>query len=185
MATAPTIYALTARLIKPPPPIAVGLGSWSARLSCAPRPKGNSKKIVSFGKRCSRCNRGRPSIVSKAKEVKAERAFAQLLSTVAPPSPFVRDVALSLTVVLPIRPSWSKAKQAAALAGTHRPTSNKGATGPIPDLGNLEKLLDDALEKGGWVANDSQIAERRRSRKVYGTEPGYVIVISELPTWSP
>ena len=188
MAEAAPILAapLAARLEEPPTPIGTGLGTWAARLSCAPKPKGNSKSIMPIGKRCPKCKKaGRHVLVPRKQDVQAEVAFTKLLRSVAPPSPFARDVALALTVVLPIRPSWSKEKQAAALAGTHRPTSNKGATGPIPDLGNLEKLLDDALEKGGWVVNDSQIAVRLRSRKIYGVEPGYVVEVLELPTWTP
>lgn len=176
---------LTATVVEPPPPVEVGLGVWAARLWGEPKPKGNSKTIMPVGERCSKCKQAPQRVLRPRREdEQAERTFSLLLRSAAPPVPFERDVLVSTTFVLPIRASWSKAKKAAALAGTCRPSSRKGSAGSIPDLGNLEKLIDDVLEKGGWIVNDSQIVERGRSRKIYGTEPGYLIVLSELPTWS-
>lgn len=176
MATATT----TARVLACTP--VDGARGWSAIIPFAePRPKGNSKRIVSFGKRCPKCNRGRPSIQSTKADVANEKILVLVLASVAPPVPFEIPCVLHASIVLPIRPSWNAAKRRAAEEHRHQPCSAKGATGPIPDLGNLIKLLEDALEKGGWVANDSLIT-KHRTEKVYGLEPGYTITLRELPT---
>jgi Holliday junction resolvase RusA-like endonuclease len=157
--------------------------SWTATLALEPKGKGNSKTILPdrSSPKCQRCGKHeRRLLVPRSQDVKAERSLAKLLRIVGPPVPFECDVELLIVFRLPIRPSWNKAKQQAAREGKLRPTSAKRATGPIPDLGQLEKLGDDALEKGGWVVNDSLICVRR-SEKVYHDEPGYVIALQELP----
>ena len=155
----------------------------AAVVQCEPKPKGNSKQVLPVGKRCRVCKQAaRHVLVPRKQDKQAEKLLADLLRTVAPDEPFAVDVKLWLTIRLPIRPSWSKKKREAAEAGRHRPTSAKGATGPIPDLGNLEKCVEDALESAGWLTNDSLIA-KRESEKLYGTEPGIWVAVQELPTW--
>jgi len=160
-----------------------GCRAWSALVACAPKPKGNSKILVGVGKRCARCKKPERYIVASRKEDKqAEQTLTKLLRLVSPPDPIEVDCVLHVSIRLPIMKSWKQKKKEAALAGLCRPTSAKKATGPIPDLGNLEKLLDDALESARWVVNDSLIAQRR-SEKIYHPTPGYVITLRELPTW--
>ena len=164
------------------PAAANGLRSWRARITCVPKPKGNSKTVMpDFGSpKCRKCKKyERRRAVPRKQDVAAEKVAAKLLEFVAPPRPFASPVELALQVRLPIMKSWSKKKKAAARAGLHFPCSNKKATGPIPDLGNLEKLLEDALEKGRWLTNDSLIA-RRTSEKCYSDEPGYRVFITVL-----
>jgi Holliday junction resolvase RusA-like endonuclease len=158
--------------------------SWSATVCTIPRPKGNSKTVLPdfSSPKCPRCQKhARHNAVPRSADKKAERSLAKLLLAVGPPEPFSVDVELLVTIRLPIRKSWTKAKREAARVGSIRPTTSKASSGGShPDLGNLEKLLDDALEKGGWITNDSLIAARR-SEKVYGDEPGYSITIQVLP----
>ncbi len=174
--------ALGASVLDCPP--VDGLPGWSAIVSCEPKAKGNSKVMVPIGKRCPRCKKPtRYLLASSNKDKKTEKAVSDLLRSVAPPAAIATDCVLHVSIRMPIRKSWSKKKKAKALAGTIRPTSAKKATGPIPDLGNLEKLIDDCLEAGGWVVNDSLIAQRR-SEKIYHAEPGYKITLRELPSES-
>lgn len=176
----------TAKVLACPP--VDGCRGWSALIGCTPKVKGNSKRVLPDKRspQCRKCGKHeRHFAVPRNEDKKAERVTAQLLSMVKPPQPIDVDVLLSVSIRLPIRKSWTKAKKAAARAGTLRPTTNKSSSGgTIPDLGNLEKLIDDALEKGGWLTNDSLIAQRR-SEKVYSDEPGYVITLRELPRAEP
>lgn len=75
---------------------------------------------------------------------------------------------LSATITVPIPASWSKKKQAAALAGLIRPTSK-------PDASNRLKLIEDALNQIVWV-DDAQLVDVRLV-KLYGTEPGAVLEV--------
>ena len=72
-------------------------------------------------------------------------------------------VALSLVVLHAIPKSWSKRKQAAALAGTERPTSK-------PDADNVAKAIADACNGVVWV-DDAQVVELRVSKR-YSATPG-------------
>lgn len=48
-----------------------------------------------------------------------------------------------------------------------------------PDLGNLEKQVEDCLEAAGWIVNDSRIVWRE-SAKVRSATPGLTIVLSRV-----
>jgi Holliday junction resolvase RusA-like endonuclease len=75
---------------------------------------------------------------------------------------------LSMSITVAIPPSWSKRKQAEALAGLVRPTGK-------PDLDNTAKLVCDALNKLVWQ-DDSQIVGMSMSKQ-YGTEPGAMLEV--------
>lgn len=78
----------------------------------------------------------------------------------------------------PVPASWSKKKQAAALAGQIRPTTK-------PDADNLMKVLD-ALNQVVW-RDDSQIVDGF-VRKFYSETPGLVVTIepvSSVPVPAP
>ena len=148
-----------------------------------PGVKGNSKTVLpdKRSRKCGACGKHeRHFAVPATRDKKAEAKAAALLRAVAPPIPFSVPVVLHVSIKLPIRPSWTKTKKAEARAGRIKPTKSTSG-GTIPDLGNLEKLIDDALEKGGWLTNDGLIAQRR-SEKIYADEPGYEITVRELPT---
>jgi Holliday junction resolvase RusA-like endonuclease len=84
----------------------------------------------------------------------------------APPSDAPFDV--TVTLVLPVPPSWSKKKQAAALAGDVPPTAK-------PDLDNAVKLVADALNEIVW-RDDKQIT-RLTAVKRYGITPQTIIEV--------
>ena len=77
-------------------------------------------------------------------------------------------VALSLVVLHAIPKSWSKRKQAAALAGTERPTSK-------PDADNVAKAIADACNGVVWV-DDAQVVELRVSKR-YSATPGVMVEV--------
>jgi Holliday junction resolvase RusA-like endonuclease len=75
---------------------------------------------------------------------------------------------LSVEVTVPIPASWSKKKQAMALAGLIRPTGK-------PDASNRIKMLEDALNQVVWK-DDSQLVDVRLVKR-YGTTPGAVLEV--------
>lgn len=75
---------------------------------------------------------------------------------------------LSIIVNIAVPASWSKRKQADALAGRIRPTSK-------PDASNRLKLIEDALNGICW-RDDSQIVDVRVVKQ-YGCEPGALLEI--------
>lgn len=76
-----------------------------------------------------------------------------------------------MTFVLPVPQSWSKRKQAAALAGEVYPTGK-------PDSTNLAKAVEDGCNGVVWV-DDSQIVDTT-IRKRYGSVPRAQITV----TWT-
>jgi Holliday junction resolvase RusA-like endonuclease len=66
-------------------------------------------------------------------------------------SPMEGPLEVSIAAYVPIAQSWSKKRQAAALAGTERPTKK-------PDIDNLIKSLADGLNLVVWI-DDSQIVQ--------------------------
>ena len=77
----------------------------------------------------------------------AVRLFAQ--RAMSGRAPLDGPVELCMTAFMPVPASWSKRKQAQALAGTVRPTSK-------PDASNILKNIEDGL-RGICVHDDSQI----------------------------
>lgn len=78
-------------------------------------------------------------------------------------------VALSVTALFPIPPSWPKKRQAAARAGTELHTKK-------PDLDNVIKAIKDGLNGIVW-ADDSQVAVLRECRKAYSDAPRVVVTV--------
>ena len=76
-----------------------------------------------------------------------------------------------LTIKLPIPASWSKRKQAAALAGTELPTKK-------PDADNVVKAIFDGLNGVVWI-DDTQVVDMV-VRKRYATVPGVAVRISNV-----
>lgn len=74
-----------------------------------------------------------------------------------------------MTIVLPVPVSWSKRKQADALAGTVMPTSK-------PDMDNVVKAIFDAINGIVWT-DDVQVVGLR-VRKVYGAIPRVQVTVS-------
>lgn len=78
---------------------------------------------------------------------------------------------LSVEIVCQVAESWSKKKQAAALAGTIMPTGK-------PDLDNCFKLLADALNGVMWK-DDAQIVSLSVQKR-YGRAPGTTLRVTVL-----
>lgn len=77
-------------------------------------------------------------------------------------------LALHMEISVSVPQSWSKRRQADALAGTTRPTGK-------PDVDNTLKLLADALNGVVW-RDDSQLVDVRVIKR-YGTEPGALVEV--------
>ncbi len=98
--------------------------------------------------------------------------FAQQAMAAAGHAPVAGPVFVQATAVFPVPASWSKRKQAAALAGEVYPTGR-------PDADNIGKSLDGA--NGIVWLDDAQIVDLR-VRKRYGAVPQlHVSVTWTLP----
>ncbi|WJJ94015.1 RusA family crossover junction endodeoxyribonuclease [Neopusillimonas aromaticivorans] len=78
-------------------------------------------------------------------------------------------VEVFMTLVLPVPVSWSKRKQADALAGAVMPTTK-------PDADNCVKAIFDAVNGVVWV-DDVQVVGLRL-RKIYGATPCAQVTVS-------
>ena len=83
--------------------------------------------------------------------------------------PLTVPLALDMVAVFPIPASWSKRKQADAVAGVVRPTGK-------PDVDNLLKCVDGL---NGIVWNDDAQIVRATVTKLYGTAPELAIVVRD------
>lgn len=101
----------------------------------------------------------------------AELDFIRQASIYAPVVPIQGPIALSVTFHMPLPKSWPKWKKLAAIGGKIRPTST-------PDIDNLLKLVQDAMNKIFWN-DDSQIVEVQTA-KYYSDEPRIGICLEEL-----
>jgi len=137
-----------------------------ARLHCRPAQKGNSKQIVKVG--------GKLRLVSAKRDQRAERSLLALLAPHAPAEPL--DGPLELRLVIHHAPpkSWPAWRAAAALAGVILPSGNG-----TPDCGNVLKLVEDGLQKSGWIVDDARTVSYLMESR-YSQEPGYTIQVSEL-----
>jgi Holliday junction resolvase RusA-like endonuclease len=132
------------------------------------KPKGNSKNIV-------RSKSGQAFLVEPAANTANANALRVLFAQHAPPKPIEGAV----WVCYQIQYAWRKgdSKKTRELRMVPKDTA--------PDLGNLEKQLDDALQAAGFLVNDSQIAARGdhgdlRHGKFLCDSPGVHVQIVEL-----
>ena len=89
-------------------------------------------------------------------------------------------IELGLTIGMQIPRSWSNKRKAAARAGLELPTK-------VPDIDNIYKLAEDALNGIAWV-DDKQIVAVPYIWKVYTDSPGLVMSVrclsnEEAPAW--
>lgn len=96
---------------------------------------------------------------------------AAAVAAMAGRPPMAGPLRLDVTAVMPIPPSWSRAKQGRAVAGTELPTGK-------PDASNIVKAVEDALNAVAY-ADDSQLVDLA-ARKVYGKRPGLYVVVSQF-----
>jgi Holliday junction resolvase RusA-like endonuclease len=85
--------------------------------------------------------------------------------------PFDGALAMIMTAVFPVPVSWSKKKQAAALAGEVRPTGK-------PDFDNLVKSVADGMN--GIVCRDDAQFVSALIQKEYGSTPGVTITVNPI-----
>lgn len=137
--------------------------SLSFFVAMKPKQKGNSKRIVKFGKRFS--------LIGDEKARQAEQTLTALLLPHRPPEPFRGPVRLDVTFVFPVAESWPAWKKQAAHDGRLRHVST-------PDRGNCLKLVEDAMN-GLFYVDDSQVVDGR-VEKEYGPRPGYQITLTPL-----
>ena len=81
-------------------------------------------------------------------------------------------VALSVTALFPIPPSWPKKRQAAARAGTEQHTKK-------PDLDNVLKAIKDGMNGVVWK-DDSQVCVLRECRKGFSDTPRVVVAVEPI-----
>lgn len=85
--------------------------------------------------------------------------------------PMEGPVEVHIAAYVPIAQSWSKKRQAAALAGTERPTKK-------PDIDNLIKSLADGLNLVVWI-DDSQVVQVTAT-KHYSDRPRVEIRVKQI-----
>jgi Holliday junction resolvase RusA-like endonuclease len=85
--------------------------------------------------------------------------------------PIEHACAVEMQITLAVPASWSKKKQAQALAGSLRPTTK-------PDADNVVKAIFDGMN--GIVWRDDVQAVDLTMRKVYGAIPGVRVVVQSL-----
>lgn len=125
--------------------------------------KGNSRKIVKFGKRFS--------LIGGDKARAAEQTLVARLLEHRPPEPFTGPVRLDVAFVRKIPDGWPQWKRAAALDGSFWPITR-------PDRGNALKLIEDAMS-GLFYADDAQVVDGSVTKR-YGSAEGYQIVLTPL-----
>ena len=138
-----------------------------------PTPKGNNPRLV-WGRKGG--HRKRPLLLPSKAASSCQKALTRLLRASAPPSPLECPVRRDALFCLPVPQSWPLWRKAAARQHRFLPPGG----GRQADTGNLVKLLDDALEGAGLIANDGQIVGGE-AWKVYAGEPGYLIRLLPLP----
>ena len=84
--------------------------------------------------------------------------------------PFDGACELSLVLNLPIPSSWSKKKQAAALAGEILPTTK-------PDCSNVLKAIEDAMNGIVWL--DDKQATEVYVQKRYSLNPSAIVTVKQ------
>lgn len=103
-----------------------------------------------------------------------EETLAALLAKHVPAEPLEGPLALGVRAVFAVPASWSKTKQAAALAGEIRPTSK-------PDLDNVIKHVKDVMTQMQFWRDDCQVVEYLPgTAKAYGLNPLLVVEIVPL-----
>lgn len=115
--------------------------------------------------------RGKPAFISNYTPANTRRYESNLKfvaqETMGDRAPLEGPLKVCVFAAFPVPASWSKKKQAAALAGLIRPTTK-------PDADNLMKVLD-ALNQVVW-RDDSQIVDGF-VRKLYSETPGLIVTI--------
>lgn len=129
-----------------------------------PAVKGNYKRAWIRG--------GKAIIAPDPKTMANERTLVAALAMhpSRPAVPLDEALRVDVEIRLAVPAGFSGKKRARALAGEERPSRR-------PDRGNFLKMVEDALEKSGYVVDDARIVEGDVS-KVYAEVPGWRIVVA-------
>ena len=121
---------------------------------------------------------GRARVFTPAKTVAYEGLIAHAAQQAMAGRPLIDGpVSCSIAIDAPIPASWSKRKQAAALAGELMPTTR-------PDLDNVVKAIFDGCNGVLWC-DDAQVVDLS-VRKRYAATPGVRVTIAAgaaMPAW--
>lgn len=113
---------------------------------------------------------GRAYDPDKSRKYKA--TVKAMAKKVAPPTPVVCPISLSVLIYRSIPKSFSRKKRKAIHEGILRPTTK-------PDVSNVVKGIEDALNDV-WYVDDSQIVEYGLVAKYYSDEPRVEICMKTL-----
>ena len=117
---------------------------------------------------------GRARLYTPAKTEKYEARVALFAQQAMAGRPVMAGpVALSVTALFPIPPSWPKKRQAAARAGTEQHTKR-------PDADNCAKAILDGLNGVVWK-DDSQVVTLSIEKR-YSDRPGVLVTVMEVRT---
>jgi len=121
---------------------------------------------------------GRARVFTPAKTVAYENLIAHAAQQAMAGRPLIDGpVSCAIAIDAPIPASWSKRKQAAALAGELMPTTK-------PDLDNVVKAIFDGCNGVLW--RDDVLIVDLVARKRYGATPGVRVMITAVgatPAW--
>ena len=123
------------------------------------KPKGNSKQIVKRGK------------FTKLVDPKRITDNASALILLAGQHRPLQPLEGPLVATYKIQFAWRKSDSKRTRSLGEVPHDVR------PDLGNLCKQLDDALEKAGFFLDDAQIASYGDTKKVWCDTPGVLVTI--------
>lgn len=115
---------------------------------------------------------GKARMYTPAKTARYESTAALFAShAMSGRPPFTGPMCVFMDIVLPVPESWSKRRQAAALAGQEWPTKK-------PDMDNVVKGIFDALNGIVWK-DDVQVVALNVG-KVYGPTPGVAVRVRPI-----
>lgn|GEM_PF-766589 len=147
-------------------------------VSLAPAPMPRTVKFAVAGNpvakgrpRASRTATGVRMRTPKKTAAYERHVKAAAIVAMAGGKPFARPVRLQVSIVVPIPPSWSKARKERARAGEICATKK-------PDADNVLKAIKDAMNDVVY-ADDAQVVGINLS-KAYGDDPRAEVAVSEI-----
>lgn len=135
-----------------------------------PLPKGNAHKVITRYVGSGRDRRRVAGVAPVERVAAAQRQLAYDLPR-CPEPPLTGAVLLVVDFVFEPAASWPIWRKNAAVSGAVPCVEHDRG-----DLEQLGKLLCDALEDAGWLADDCTV-DRIRWHKRYGREQGYLVEV--------
>lgn len=122
--------------------------------------------------RSGRTKAGQTIMYTGSGQRQAQNDLVSLMAPYAPQKPLDGPLSITVDAYLSVPKSWSKRKQACALAQQIRPTSK-------PDLDNYLKQIMDCMTKLGFWMDDSQVV-RITAAKKYGEKACWHVMLHEI-----